>query len=71
MNSNFSVHIQYNEFLTNTILSTIASSMVQIIREHPEDPIMFLAERLLAESKVRQDTAYSEAHKKFIELLNS
>lgn len=57
-------------FLTASILPRVASGLVQIQREQPEDPILFLAEHLLQHSAANNRQAEDKARARFIELLH-
>ena len=45
--------------------------MVQIQRDQPEDPIMFLAEHLLQHSAAANKQAEEKARQRFVELLHT
>lgn len=62
--------LQLEAFLTASVLPQLAAGMVQIQREQPTDPIMFLAEHLLRHSAAATQLSESKAHHRFIELLH-
>jgi hypothetical protein len=62
--------LQLESFLTASVLPQVAAGLVQIQREQPEDPILFLAEHLLKHSAGNNKQAQDKARQRFVELLH-
>ena len=60
---------QLENFLLANVMTELSEIMVEIVRTRPEDPIMFLADRLIAIGEERERVAEEKARKKFDELL--
>eukprot|EP01039_Chlorochromonas_danica_P000462 gene463-500_t len=57
-------------FLSNTIMPVLTKAVITVMRDRPEDPIMYVANCLLKQSEENQTEATERARKRFYELLN-
>lgn len=57
-------------FLSNTIMPVLTKAVITVMRDRPEDPIMFVANSLRKQSEENQAEATERARKRFYELLN-
>lgn len=61
--------VQVSAFLSNTILPTVARAVVEVMRDKPEDPIMYVANFLSRQSEQNQSAALEFARNQFYEIL--
>ena len=62
--------MQLQAFLASTVLPQLSGGMVRILREQPEDPILFLAQQLQQHSAHQHRQAEDKARARFLELLH-
>lgn len=61
--------LQISSFLSNTILPVLTKSVIDVMRDRPEDPIMYVANFLAKQSEQNQTEALENARQRFYELL--
>lgn len=63
--------MQSQEFLSNTVLPMLASGMINILRNKPDDPILFLSNYLRRQSEMNESMTKEIARAKFYEMLHA